>query len=182
MFPGAAAPESQPEGFVTITKMMASASARLVFRGAGCGRQAQALVLAGPAGYARVFVDHGGPMAHLLGRLAAAHRTGRVELPSSVPPDHLDRLARAFKPDGAYAASRADRDTAGVEALVEPLSDRELEVLGLLAAGKSNQQIADELFVVLDTVKKHVGRILAKLGAANRTQAVARARVLGLLR
>ncbi|HET8624308.1 MAG TPA: LuxR C-terminal-related transcriptional regulator, partial [Gemmatimonadales bacterium] len=137
---------------------------------------AEALVLAGPAGYARVFVDHGGPMAHLLGRLAAAHRTGRVELPSSVPPDHLDRLARAFKPDGAYAASRADRDTAGVEALVEPLSDRELEVLGLLAAGKSNQQIADELFVVLDTVKKHVGRILAKLGAANRTQAVARAR------
>ena len=138
-------------------------------------------MLAGPAGHARVFVDDGAPMAHLLGRLAAAHRTGRVGLPSSVPPDHLDRLARAFKPDGASAASRADRDTAGV-ALVDPLSDRELEVLGLLAAGKSNQQIADELFVVLDTVKKHVGRILAKLGAANRTQAVARARVLGLLR
>jgi LuxR family maltose regulon positive regulatory protein len=57
-----------------------------------------------------------------------------------------------------------------------------LEVLGLLAAGKSNQQIADELFVVLDTVKKHVGHILDKLSAANRTQAVARARVLGLLR
>jgi LuxR family maltose regulon positive regulatory protein len=66
--------------------------------------------------------------------------------------------------------------------LVEPLSDRELEVLGLLAAGKSNQQIADELFVVLDTVKKHVGHILDKLGAANRTQAVARARMLRLLR
>jgi LuxR family maltose regulon positive regulatory protein len=67
-------------------------------------------------------------------------------------------------------------------ALVEPLSDRELEVLALLAVGRSNQQIADELVVVLDTVKKHVGHILEKLGAANRTQAVARARALGLLR
>ncbi|MGH3477338.1 MAG: LuxR C-terminal-related transcriptional regulator [Nocardioidaceae bacterium] len=67
-------------------------------------------------------------------------------------------------------------------ALVEPLSDRELQVLELLAVGKSNQQIADELVVVLDTVKKHVGHILDKLAAANRTQAVARARTLGLLR
>ena len=57
-----------------------------------------------------------------------------------------------------------------------------LEVLRLLAAGKSNQQIADELVVTLATVKKHVGHILGKLAAGNRTQAVARARVLGLLR
>jgi len=55
-------------------------------------------------------------------------------------------------------------------------------VLRLLAAGRSNQQIADELVVTLATVKKHVGHILGKLAAANRTQAVARARVLGLLR
>jgi LuxR family maltose regulon positive regulatory protein len=55
-------------------------------------------------------------------------------------------------------------------------------VLRLLAAGKSNQQIADELVVALATVKKHVGHILGKLAAGNRTQAVARARVLGLLR
>jgi ATP/maltotriose-dependent transcriptional regulator MalT len=66
--------------------------------------------------------------------------------------------------------------------LVEPLSKRELEVLALLATGRSNQQIADELVVALDTVKKHVGRVLDKLGAANRTQAVARARELELLR
>jgi LuxR family maltose regulon positive regulatory protein len=56
-----------------------------------------------------------------------------------------------------------------------------LQVLTLLAAGKSNQEIADELVVVRDTVKKHVGHILDKLGAANRTQAVARARALRLL-
>ena len=54
-------------------------------------------------------------------------------------------------------------------------------MLTLLAAGRSNQQIADELVVVLDTVKKHVGHILGKLSAANRTQAVAHARALGLL-
>ena len=143
---------------------------------------AKALALAGPAGFVRVFVDHGSPMARLLDRLAAANRAGRVALPCAVPPDYLDRLARAFKPGGARAASRTDRNIAGLVALVEPLSDRELEVLGLLAAGKSNQQIADELFVVLDTVKKHVGHILDKLGAANRTQAVARARMLRLLR
>ena len=62
------------------------------------------------------------------------------------------------------------------------LSDRELQVLERLAEGKSNQQIAGELVVVPDTVKKHVAHILAKLAAANRTQAVARARALGLLR
>jgi LuxR family maltose regulon positive regulatory protein len=70
---------------------------------------------------------------------------------------------------------------AGAGGLVEPLSDRELQVLRLLAAGRSNRQIADELVVVVDTVKKHVGHILDKLGAANRTQAVARARALDML-
>jgi LuxR family maltose regulon positive regulatory protein len=69
-----------------------------------------------------------------------------------------------------------------VPGLVEPLSERELEVLRLLAAGRSNQQIAEELVVALNTVKKHVAHILAKLGAANRTEATARARELGLLR
>ena len=63
--------------------------------------------------------------------------------------------------------------------LVEPLTSRELEVLRLLAAGRSNQAIAGELVVTLDTVKKHVSHILGKLGAANRTEAVARARRAG---
>jgi LuxR family maltose regulon positive regulatory protein len=129
----------------------------------------------------RVFVDEGAPMARLLGRLAAAQRTGQVAPPAAVPPDYLDRLAQAFQPGGAGLAARTTRDPAGVAGLVEPLSDRELQVLQLLAAGRSNQQIADELVVVLDTVKKHVSHILEKLGAANRTQAVARARALGLL-
>jgi LuxR family maltose regulon positive regulatory protein len=68
-----------------------------------------------------------------------------------------------------------------VPGLVEPLSDRELEVLELLAAGRSNRQIAEQLVVALDTTKKHVSHILDKLGAGNRTQAVARAREFGLI-
>jgi LuxR family maltose regulon positive regulatory protein len=65
--------------------------------------------------------------------------------------------------------------------IVEPLTGREVEVLGMLAAGRSNQAVARELVVSLDTVKKHVGHVLGKLGAANRTEAVARARQLGLI-
>ena len=69
-----------------------------------------------------------------------------------------------------------------VPRLVEPLTDRELQVLRLMAVGKPNREIAEELVVVLDTVKKHVAHILDKLGAANRIQAIARAREFGLLR
>jgi LuxR family maltose regulon positive regulatory protein len=64
---------------------------------------------------------------------------------------------------------------------VEHLSERELEVLRLVAAGRSNRQIADELFVALGTVKAHVHAICGKLGAQNRTEAVALARAAGLL-
>ena len=120
-------------------------------------------------------------MAHMLGRLAAAQRTGRVVFPGAVSPRYLDQLARAIQPGGACPAPRTTRGAAAA-GLVKPPTDRELQVLRLLAAGRSNQQIADELVVVLATVKKHVGHILGKLGAANRTQAVAHARALGLLR
>jgi LuxR family transcriptional regulator, maltose regulon positive regulatory protein len=147
-------------------------------RAAASASLAEALALAAPEGYIRVFADEGAPMAGLLGRLAAAQRTGRVVFPGPVPQRYLNQLIRAFQP---AAAPPAARDTA-MAGMAEPLSGRELEVLRLLAAGKSNQQIADELVVTLATVKKHVGHILGKLAAGNRTQAVARARVLGLLR
>jgi len=140
-----------------------------------------ALALAWREGYVRVFADEGAPMARLLGRLSAAQRTGDAALPASVPSHYLDRLARAFEAGRAPTAPRPTRSTAAVAGLIEALSSRELEVLTLLAAGRSNQQIADELVVMLATVKKHVGHILGKLSAANRTQAVAHARALGLL-
>ena len=65
--------------------------------------------------------------------------------------------------------------------LIEPLSERELEVLQLLAQGDSNQEIADQLVIAVVTVKRHVTHIFEKLGVNNRVQAVARARALGLL-
>src|SRR4029450_4675218 len=135
---------------------------------AGLRALAEALALAAPEGYVRVFVDEGAPIAQLLGRLTAAQRTGQTASPGAVPPRYLDRLARAVQPGAAHPApavpppSRArlprrshpgaahpapsaPRLVAGVAGLMEPLSDRELQVLGLLAAGRSNQQIADEL-------------------------------------
>jgi len=69
----------------------------------------------------------------------------------------------------------------GLPGLIDPLTGREHQVLTMLAAGRPNQAIARELVVTLDTVKKHLGHVLGKLGAANRTEAVARAQQLGLI-
>jgi LuxR family maltose regulon positive regulatory protein len=143
---------------------------------------AEALILAAPQGYVRVFVDEGVLMASLLRRLAAYDQRERVAA-EDVPPEHLARLVASFQPAAADTSQLAGRAGGGpLPGLVEPLSRRELEVLALLSAGRSNKQIADELVVALDTVKKHVSHILDKLGVANRTQAVARARELQLLR
>jgi LuxR family transcriptional regulator, maltose regulon positive regulatory protein len=68
-----------------------------------------------------------------------------------------------------------------IRGLAEQLTSRELEVLGMLAAGSSNQAIAGQLVVTIDTVKKHVSHLLGKFSAANRTEAVTRARELGLI-
>jgi DNA-binding NarL/FixJ family response regulator len=71
--------------------------------------------------------------------------------------------------------------SAQVEQLVEPLSERELEIMALIAAGSSNKEIADQLFIAEGTVKNHVTHILGKLGVRDRTQAALKARELGLL-
>jgi len=157
---------------------------------AACGDQAralaalgQALALAWPEGYVRVFADEGTPLATLLDQLVASRRRGAA-LAAAVPAEYLGRLRAAFQPEHARPAPPPPTPTAPVmvAGLAEPLTDRELEVLGLLAVGMANQEIAKELVVALETAKKHVSHILGKLGAANRTQAVARARELGLLR
>ena len=136
---------------------------------------ADALTLAHPEGYVRVFVDEGPAMAALLGELI---RTQRV----AAPDDYVGRIVRAFENDLATAADARERPTAAVApGLVTALSDRELEVLHLLAAGRQNQDIADELHMALNTVKKHATHIFDKLGATNRTEATARARQFGLL-
>jgi len=73
------------------------------------------------------------------------------------------------------------QDKSPIVNLVEPLSERELEILQLVAAGLSNSQLADELIVTVGTVKKHLNNIYGKLGVASRTQAIGRGRELGLL-
>ena len=90
---------------------------------------------------------------------------------------YADFLRACDEADDAAPRGRA----AARPGLIEPLTERELEVLRLLAAGRSNQRIAHELVVALDTVKKHVTHILGKLGAANRTEAAVRARQVGLI-
>ena len=138
---------------------------------------AETLMLACPQGYVRVFADEGRPMAALLGRLIAAQRTGQAA--ADVPLGYLAQLRRAF--DAGPATPDPGQNAPAGPGIVDPLTGRELEVLRMLAAGRSNQAIAGELVVTLDTVKKHVGHVLAKLGAANRTEAVARARELSLI-
>ncbi len=139
----------------------------------------EALTLSCPQGHVRIFADEGPPMDALLGRLVAAHRAKQAPA-RRIPLSCLARLVQAFdsKPNAA-AALRPE--LGAVRGLIEPLTGRELEVLRLLSAGKSNQRIAHDLVVALNTVKKHVTHILGKLGAANRTEAVARARDFGLI-
>jgi LuxR family maltose regulon positive regulatory protein len=152
---------------------------------AACGQDADAvnaladvLTLACPQGYVRVFADEGAPMAALLPRLIRAERDGQA---AGVPPGCLPRLQVAFDVGPARPGPRSGTAPAAVLGLVDQLTRRELEVLTLLATGKSNQAIARQLVVTLDTIKKHVSHVLGKLGAANRTEAVSRARELGLI-
>jgi LuxR family transcriptional regulator, maltose regulon positive regulatory protein len=140
---------------------------------------AGALILACPQGYVRLFADEGPPMGALLGRLVAAQRAEQGAA-RGVPLDCLAQVLRAFG-EGHAAPPSVPHAPSAVPGLVEPLTTRELEVLTLLAAGAPNQDIARELVVSLDTAKKHVSHVLSKLGAANRTQAVTRARQLGII-
>jgi LuxR family maltose regulon positive regulatory protein len=149
--------------------------------GPGVTGLARALALGCPQGYVRVFADEGAPMAALLARLAAAQRDQRDQRAAAggIHASYLAALLRACGEADAVPPRR--RAAAAPPGMAEPLTGRELEVLRLLAAGSSNQRIARELFVALDTVKKHVTHVLGKLGAANRTEAAARARQLGLI-
>lgn len=130
----------------------------------------RALQLAAPEGYGRVFVNEGPPMQHLLSQAVAR----------GIYPDYASRLLAAF-PEAADQPSAPLSSPRAAEPLVEPLSDRELEILGLIAQGLSNRQISERLFLALSTVKGHNQNIFGKLGVRRRTEAVARAQALGLL-
>jgi LuxR family maltose regulon positive regulatory protein len=137
-----------------------------------------ALSLGRAEGYVRVFADEGPSMAALLRRLVATRRRGGPG--EVVPIDYLGRILRSF--EGVTPRTSLPGREGEVAGPAEALTARELEVLHLLAAGKRNAEIASELVVTLDTVKKHVSHIFDKLGATNRVQAVANANELGLIR
>ena len=128
-----------------------------------------ALSLAEPGGFIRLFVDEGKPMTHLLSKAAAL---GRM-------PDYIGRLLAACEAEEQQSEDTASQPPA--QPLIEPLSPRELEVLQLMAQGRSNQEISERLFIALSTVKGHNRNIFGKLQVERRTEAVARARELGLL-
>jgi len=130
----------------------------------------KALTLAEPEGYVRVFVDEGPAMARLL----------YEALSRGISPDYIRRLLAAF-PNNELEQTDPSISQAPESELVEPLSEREIEVLQLIAQGLSNREISEQLFVALSTVKGHNLRIFSKLQVQRRTEAVARARELGLI-
>ena len=175
----AAAAQNRAGSIIEIQALQALALAAAGDDNAAVNTLAQALMLGCPQGYVRVFADEGAPMSALLGRLVAAQKADHAAA-RAVPFGCLARLLRAFGEPPTAADARRDA-AAAVPGLVEQLTARELEILALLAAGTPNPRIAEQLVVSLDTVKKHVSHVLGKLGAANRTEAVTRARQLGLI-
>lgn len=140
-------------------------------RGAALDELRRAIEFAKTEGFVRVFVDEGDQMQKLLTALSRV-ATGSAS-------DYCKNLLEAFhtdqKPQIVTAVSLK------TDVLIEPLTSREMEVLRLIAAGDSNQSIAHKLVITVSAVKKHSGNIFGKLNVNSRTQAVARARLLGLL-
>jgi LuxR family maltose regulon positive regulatory protein len=130
----------------------------------------RSLALAKPEGYLRLFLDEGPSMATLL-RQAAAR---------GIEPDYVLKLLDAFAVQANGIPPSFGLRTVP-SSLVEPLSERELEVLRLVAEGLSNREIAEQLVVAVGTVKAHLHNICGKLDVQNRTQAILRAQQLGLL-
>jgi LuxR family maltose regulon positive regulatory protein len=124
-----------------------------------------AMAQAAPERFIRTFADKGQPMAQLL----------KEAIAQGIMPAHAGELLAAFDAEAETGHSNK------AQSLIEPLSPREVEVLQLIAQGLSNHEISERLFLALDTVKGHNRRIFEKLGVQRRTEAVARARELGLL-
>jgi LuxR family maltose regulon positive regulatory protein len=131
----------------------------------------QALTLAKPEGYVRIFIDEGQPMATLLA----------LAVSQGIEPDYAGELLSAFPAEMRRVVELNEESSTNTQQLFEPLSERELVVLHLMAAGLKYNDVADELVVSVNTVRHHTRNIYSKLGVNSRSQAVARAQDLGLL-
>ncbi|MDZ4765929.1 MAG: LuxR C-terminal-related transcriptional regulator [Chloroflexota bacterium] len=129
-----------------------------------------ALTLAEPSDFIRMFIDEGVPMAQLLSEAVAR----------GIMPEYIGKLLAVFEAERRTSEEKSDLPPA--QSLIDPLSQRELEVLELVAQGLSNHQISERLFLALSTVKGHNRMIFDKLHVQRRTEAVARAREMGLLK
>jgi LuxR family maltose regulon positive regulatory protein len=144
----------------------------------------RALTLAEPEGYVRLFVDEGEPMRLLIYDFRLQIEKQRRN------PDHnligyTDKLLAAFSLPmvGLQSATESQKSKISNQqsTMLEPLSERELEVLRLVAQGLTNNEISQRLVLALSTIKGHNLRIFGKLQARNRSEAIKRARELGLL-
>jgi LuxR family maltose regulon positive regulatory protein len=137
----------------------------------------RALTLAEPEGYIRSFVDEGEPMRLLLLDYQAMIKKRIGDKVENVPLRLLiytDKLLAAFSQPAIPKQAKAGL-------LAEPLSERELDILRLIATGRSNQEIAEILVIAVSTVKSHINNLYGKLGTNRRTEAIAMAHELGLL-
>jgi len=130
-----------------------------------------ALALAEPGGFIMIFVSKGKPVADLLEEILAVKKRDHDAAKTGFSLSYAKKIQSAFK----------TVTPPKIEGLMDPISDRELEVLHLIAAGLSNREIADKLFISLNTVKTHTKNINSKLDVNSRTRAVARAKELGIL-
>jgi LuxR family maltose regulon positive regulatory protein len=144
----------------------------------------RALFLAEPEGYVRIFMDEGEPMRSLIAefRSRAVHRVGEeraVRLQAYADKLLAARTPAHISPPGSVAPDL--RATARCAAMIEPLTERELEVLRLLRTPLSLPEIADRLVISANTVRSHAKHLYAKLGVHSRAEALARAQELELL-
>jgi LuxR family maltose regulon positive regulatory protein len=135
----------------------------------------RALRLAEPEGYLRTFLEQGEAMRQLLLDFRSANKKQPVHPLHS----YVDKILAAFSPPAKVISKSAVSNPAAE--LIEPLTDRELEILHLMAQGLSNHEIGQRLFLALNTVKGHNRHIFGKLQVQRRTEAIARAREIGLL-
>jgi LuxR family maltose regulon positive regulatory protein len=132
----------------------------------------QALIMGEKAGFIHAFTMEGKMIARLLAKILEDHKKTKSDKTAPYSINYIKRILAAFEGD------RSQQKVAGMD---ESLSGREIEVLKLIAAGLTNQEIAEKLFISLNTVRTHTKNINSKLNVHSRTQAIAQAKKLGLI-